>query len=365
MTELNVWVGSCSHVHTDLERGNRESYAAAIRQSEGHGPLGAPAFDWDIMLHLGDLSGSQTPPDDAEAEEVFRQWSAMRDHRREQIYNVLGNHDASGPDEPTQWWFKQWIDPTGEHPAHSGVDNDERPFPVTGTWERYSFQAGNVLFLMMGDRNDGGPPSGRAYSETGGGYPAGKVTRETFEWWREMVETNQDKSIVTCHHHMLKDTTIASGEWEGITGDYHGYMEDGAPEGSGYLYFVGAEPDANAFESYLADNPGAIDLWLGGHTHAAPGEIYGGKTHVERRWGVMFVNVSAMTKYHAGSVPMSRRLTFTSEGRYRMTAELECYLHTDDVAPIGWYEDSFHRLPLRLPYDPESRLTPAAPTRIG
>jgi len=203
---------------------------------------------------------------------------------------------------------------------------------------------------MMGDRNDGGPPAGRGYDEDAGGYPAGKVTRETFEWWREMVESNRDRIIVTCHYHVLKDTTIASGEWEGIMGNYHGYMEDGAPEGAGYLYFVGDEPDATAFESYLADNPGAIDVGLGGHTHAAPGETYGGKTHVERKRDVTFVNVSVLTRYHAGSVPMSRRLTFTPEGRCRSMARLECYLHTDDVAPVGWHGDSMRWIPLRHPF---------------
>lgn len=33
----------------------------------------------------------------------------------------------------------------------------------------------------MGDRNNGGPPADRVYREEGRGYPAGKVTRETFE----------------------------------------------------------------------------------------------------------------------------------------------------------------------------------------
>jgi len=347
--EFTVWAGCCSHIHSDLEQTSRESLAEAIRQSEGRSG-DAPSFDWDVMLHLGDFSGSQLPPDEDEGEELIRQLSAMQHHRREQLYTLLGNHDASGPDEPTQWWFKKWIDPTGDNTAHSGVDPDERPFEITGTWERYSFQAGNVLFLMMGDRNDGGPPSGRDVDEKAGGYPAGKVTADTFEWWRRKVEANQDKIIVTCHHHMLRDTTIGSGRWEGILGDFHGYMEDGAPEGAGYLYFVGDEHDANRFESYLADNPGAIDVWLGGHTHAAPGEVFAGKSHVERKWGVNFVNVAALTKHHAGTVPMSRVLTFSSEGRHRSVAKMRCYLHTDDSGPIGWRNRGSHMLPLSQPF---------------
>ena len=345
MDELAVWAGACSHVHTDLDHG-RESFAEAIRQSEGYGPGEAPAFDWDVMLHLGDLSGTQAPPDEHAGLEVQRQWESLREHRREQIYNVVGNHDGTGPDEPTQWWFREMIDPTGDHPETSGVDADRRPYPVHGTWERYWFEVGNVRFLMMGDRNDGGPPIGRARPEDGhGGYPAGAVTEETFEWWKDQVEANQDKILVTAHHHMLKETTIGSGAWEGIMGTYHGYFEDGAPEGSGYLYFVGDEPDANAFEEYLADNPGSIDLWLGGHTHARPGTTFGGKTHVERKWDVTFVNVAPMTRHHvSGSIPLTRLFTFADGEKL---AEAACYLHTDDLAPIGWYDEERRRIPLR------------------
>jgi len=47
-----------------------------------------------------------------------------------------------------------WIDPTGEHTAFSGVDAGRRPYPIEGTWERYSFRVGNMLFLMMSDINE-------------------------------------------------------------------------------------------------------------------------------------------------------------------------------------------------------------------
>ena len=53
------------------------------------------------------------------------------------------------------------MDPTGENSEYSGVHADRRPYPVEGTWERYSFEVGNILFLVMGDRNDGGPPGGK------------------------------------------------------------------------------------------------------------------------------------------------------------------------------------------------------------
>jgi len=347
MVSFVVWATADAHVGTDIGYGRR-SLAEAILQSELCGDEGGPAFDWDIMLHLGDLSGAQTSPDDEEGEEVVRQFAASTKHPREDFYNLLGNHDASGPTEPTQWWFKKWVDPTGENTAHSGVHPERRPYPVTGTWERYSFQAGNVLFLMMGDRNDGGPPVGRGPR---GGYPAGAVTLETFEWWVEMVESNQDKIIVSAHHHMLKETTVASGEWEGVDNGYHGRFEDGAPIGASFLYFVGGEPDSGRFEGYLDEHPGAIDLWLGGHTHTNPDDTRGGRSHIETKWGVTFMNVSPLARYHAAThgIPMSRVLTF-AEGSDSLN--VRCYLHTSQYAAQGWYPSVERNVRLRMDFAP-------------
>jgi hypothetical protein len=210
--QFRVWVLGCSHVGTDLRVGNRESLAEAIRQSEAGGNDGGPAFDWDIALNLGDLSGSQTSPSDEEGREVVRQYGAASRHRREQFYDIAGNHDASGPGEETMAWFQRWIDPEGKQTQTSGVDAAKRLHPIEGTWERYRFRVGNLLFLMMSDRNDGGPPAGRAGR---GGYPSGAVTSETFAWWKSQVEQNRDCIIISAHHHMLKETTVASGPWEG------------------------------------------------------------------------------------------------------------------------------------------------------
>ena len=277
---------------------------------------------------------------------MVEQFTSGNKHRIEQIYSLIGNHDASGPGEETQWWYRKWIDPEGLHPEFSQVRRERRPYPIDGNWERYSFRAGNVLFLMMSDRNDGGPPKGRSEF---GGWPAGAITRETFEWWKRMVEANQDRIIVTCAHHVLRDTTVASGRGEGIAAGYHGKYGDA--EGASYLYWVGDETDSTAFQDYLAQHPGAIDLWLAGHTHTHPDDCFGGKSHVETRWGVTFANVAAMTRHHGHKTrplfPMSRLLTFT-EGSAE--ARMQCYLHTNDHAAQGWYAPAERRIPLRLPY---------------
>lgn len=351
---LRIWAASDPHVGTDLRSHGRETLADSIRDSEQGGKQGGPPFDWDLGLMLGDFSGSQTTPDDAEGAEVVRQFGALKKHRREDIYEVVGNHDASGPDEPTQWWFKKWIDPTGENTAHSGVDPKRRPYPITGTWERYTFRVGNLVFLMMGDRNDGGPPVGRGKR---GGYPSGAVTGETFAWWKEQVAAHQGSIIVSAHHHMLKETTVASGPWEGYVKDaagkwkahYHGYFPDGGPEGASYLYWVDGKPDAQAFEGYLAQHPGAIDLWLGGHTHANPEDRKGGRSHIEKKWGTHFMNCSALSRHHGGvtGIALSRLITLT-EGSDEVL--IQCYLHTSDFAPQGWYKPAERRIRLGRPF---------------
>lgn len=356
--QFHVWATSCAHVPADIRRG-RESMAKPILQSEGL-IKDAPAFLWDIMVDVGDLSAHQYPPGDKDGRELIRQYQKMTKHRREQIYNLPGNHDAPYYDHGPGSWIRKWGDPMGKNTKFSGVDPKRRPFPVEGTWERYKFQAGNVIFLMLSDRNDVPEPVGRGHSRDRrrGGYPAGAVTRATFNWWKQQVLANQDKIIVTMHHHVLRDTTIASGKGEGNP-RYHG--ASGGAAGSSYLYYLieNEDPDnfkyledAHVFEDFLDEfhrkhGRGAIDLWIGGHTHVrGPKDDWGGKTISERRWGVGFLQVAALTKSHGGSFPLSRILTF-ADNSDAMTARV--YLHEDwyEDNPIGFYEPADIEWPLR------------------
>jgi len=346
---FRVWVFADAHVGTDAAHG-RESLAEAIRQSES-----AAGFDWDIALDLGDVSGSQGTPKDPEGEELVRQFGALTRHHREQIYDLSGNHDRSGLDEAPAWWWRKWVDPTGEHPTTSRVDRAKRPYPIEGTWERYSFRVGNLLFLMMSDINE---PSQKVGRGPLGGNPGGVVSGETFNWWKQMVADNPKAIVISAHHYVLKDTTVASGEWEGMkkTPDgrweiaYHGYYPQGTPEGASYLYWVDGKRDSGAFEGVLAARPSSVDLWLGAHTHTTPDDTAGRKSHIESRWGTTFVNVSGLTRYHGpaeNQVPRSWLLTFT-EGSDEVLAQ--CYLHSSDYAPQGWYESVRQTLKLSKPF---------------
>ena len=354
--EFRLWVWGDAHVGTDLTRG-RESLADAIRQSEGGDAAGAPPFDWDVAIDIGDMSGGQTVPQNDEGEEAIRQFGALQKHRREDIYNVCGNHDRNGLREAPGWWWQKWVDPMGEHPETSGVHAERRPYPVAGTWERYQFQVGNLTFLMMSDINEPSQTIGRGDLDGKvGGNPSGVVSGETFAWWQEQVAANADGLVVSAHHYMLKDTTVASGEWEGMRRDddgnwrshYHGHKPEGTPRGASYLYFVDSVPDAQAFEGYLADHPGSIALWLGGHTHTHPDDTYGDKSHIETRWGTHFVNCACLSRYHGfTNVPKSRLFTFT-EGSDQL--RVQCYMHTAEFLPIGWYPPAERTLTLPRPF---------------
>jgi hypothetical protein len=353
--QFRLWAIGDPHVGTDIRR-KRESLADAIRHSEQGGKDGVPPFEWDIAINVGDFSGDQEPPKDDEGRELVRQFGALTKHRREDFYDIAGNHDASGQGMPTMEWFRKWVDPLGENTAHSGVDSKRRRYPVTGTWANYEFRVGNALFLMMSDRNDLPQPAGRGAR---GGYPAGAVTKETFDWWRERVEANRESIIISAHHHMLRETTVGSGDNEGVEkmpdgtfkGRYHGHQKDGggAIEGASYLYFLDDKPKAMAFEKYLEAHPGAIDLWFGGHTHTNPDDDFNGRTHIERKWDANFINCCALTRFHGSerSRPMSRLLTFT-EGSAEV--RVQCYLHTNTHAPQGWYAKAERVIKLGKPF---------------
>ena len=189
--------------------------ADALPASEQGGDGGGPPFHWDIAIDIGDMSGGQDLPDDEEGE-VVRRFRSGKTSAREDVCNIaaitiaavcLSRRPGGGRNGLIRWG------PTRR--AFPALTPAAVPIRTTGTWERYSFTVGNVLFLLMSDINEPSQTVGRG---TLGGNPAGVVTGETFAWWREQVETHPDHIIVSAHHYMLKNTTVASGDWEGKAG---------------------------------------------------------------------------------------------------------------------------------------------------
>ena len=335
--KFKVWAAGCSHVNADKMHG-RESLAEAISQSEKD-------FDWDIGLNIGDFSSAIGLPSDKEGREIVRQFKALKKHNREDIYTICGNHDRNSPFEPEGMWFRKWIDPMGENMITSNVDKTKYKFPLYGNFERYYFDVGNIRFLMMSDVNEKSQLIGRGEL---GGNPGGVVTQETFDWWVNQVQENYcQKIIISVHHYMLKDTTVASGDWEGMKKDndgnwitnYHGFFSKGTPKAASYLYWVGGKTGEGQFENWLKNNPGKVDIWIGGHTHTNPDDTKGGKSHIEKKYGeTTFINVAALTRWHVKhhATPLSRILTFEESSE---KLSVECFMHSDDYREKGFYDE--------------------------
>ena len=340
--QFDLWVTGCAHMLSDFERG-RLGIKEAVAQSSGMG--GAEEFDWDIMLNLGDFVAFPYEPDNFQGELAARQLEInySRKHLREHIYCLMGNHDAWTVDSIPEknYWFRKWIDPLGEHPETSGVANERRPFVVEGNYERYAFQAGNVLFLMLSDNNDGEYPIGRSNKKAG--CPAGAITEETFEWWKSMVMSNQDKIIITAHHQLPRETTIATAPYEGTKYKYHGQCSPDDVKGSSYLYFIGDDPNSDQLTDFLEANPGCIDLWLGAHTHISPLDTLNGRTFCEQKYGVTFVNCAQL--FFSPTGPASSRKFEFKNGDDQLL--LRTYIHKSDSLKTGFLSLLDKKIPLR------------------
>ena len=144
---------------------------------------------------------------------------------------------------------------------------------------------------------------------------------------------------MTVHHYVLKDTTVASGEWEGVGHNTPGSgsstttaLSRGHAERCVVPLLGRGQADSGAFERELGAEPGRVQLWLAGHTHTHPDDNPGGKSHVERRWGTWFIERGVAQPAHMPitTLPISRLLTFTP-GSNRV--RVQCYLHTSSTAP--------------------------------
>lgn len=255
--QTRIWASGCPHVGSDWSfppswgEANRESLAEPLRQS---GDVDGLGFAWDAFLLLGDLTGyyhprppgavktDPFPPDDEGAffQQQLQAVSAAGKSRGD-VFTLIGNHDAAEQEGPgglghqmePDWWFHHWIDPlnTGNntHPDYRAATNRRFEIRPGGTFARYSFDVGNIRFLMIGDSNTGDRNLGgrgetevtidgeqRITSARVNGHPAGKISEEAFRWLQsELNATPESMVVIVAHHHMLQNTTSGSGVFEG------------------------------------------------------------------------------------------------------------------------------------------------------
>lgn len=345
---LTIWATGCWHVGQDDDNGRKCVEEAISDQRENF-----PHFD--VWLGLGDFFKSGPivggSINDAEGQEIVDQIATL-DRDVEWLYPLAGNHDSDPSDISGNGYtgFEKWIDPLCENTASSGRSASRQPYPLASgaTTERYKFEIGNALFLMMSDVNYGSNPHGRGTSETEG-WPAGKVNQATYDWWESEVDASpSDQIVITCAHHMLRLTTVATGDSEGVNRSPPHHGNYGYPTGASYLSYVGSTEGATDFQDHLTANNKATDIWLGAHTHADPDDSYNGRTMIETAYGgTVFCNCSSLSKYKVPdhAIAMSRLLFINGD---QLT--IRCFLHTNDHAPRGWYGAADRTFTLDTPF---------------
>lgn len=334
MTDFKIWVFGCSHIGNDIRFG-RHTLKKACRDAEEYG--------FDIAVNLGDVCGKQGLPEVSEGQLwVSELESGLKNHLPSDIYSVCGNHDRTdGAGLASGDWFRQWVDPMGENPAISGVRSEMRRARLIpeGDWYAYKIVRGNVVMLFLSDVNRPMTPKRGEL----GGDPAGVVTSAQYQWWKDQCALHRGNGVViTFSHYLPKNTTAATGEYEGgyIDGNgnyqplYHGPGYSGGQHSS-YLAYVDEVP-GRPFIEHLEQHPGDCALWFGAHNHVRSGKEVGGKGHVETLHGCTFIQTGHLTKYHHSraneSTPKSRFLTL-EEGSD--TVRMDAYFHTNDVIPKG------------------------------
>ena len=218
-----VWMLSDIHPKSTLERTVFEAAVADVKQNIG-------SVDMGIMA--GDLLKSRSNDDDFNWFIETRNKANVTDW-----YQIAGNHDVrSGP-----IFYKY--------------------FPQA---QYYAVTYGNLLFLFLSDQS----PAART-----------DITDEAFLWWKDMVESNRGKIIITVSHGQLKKS--------GLTGSI-------VP--SRVIH------NSKRFEKVLQQEK--VALWVSGHSHL-PHVISGPGTANKDLGGTYFVNVASI----------SNDLFFDSESR--------------------------------------------------
>lgn len=154
------------------------------------------------------------------------------------IYEIAGNHDA--------------------RKIETYLQNTKKPL-------HYAVKYGNLLMIFLSDET--------ADSAT-------TVPDGVFLWWKNLVEKNQDKIILTVSHSQLG--------------------------GSGFFYNIISYRNVSGSERFISVlKKNRVDFWLFGHTHVPT--ILGGKNKkVSSLNGTAFINISAIREDYAVSYSESR-----------------------------------------------------------
>ncbi len=169
------------------------------------------------------------------------------------LYEIAGNHDARN--------IESYLKATNK-PLH------------------YALQYGNLLIILMSDEKDS---SGSDISDG------------AFLWWKNLVETNRDKNIITMTHSHLG--------------------------GSGFIYNIISYRNVQGSERFTEVlKRERVELWLCGHTHI-PSFFGLSKRQISSLNDTVFMNIASIREDFVFSDAESRFITL-KKGSDEMTVQI-------------------------------------------
>ena len=362
-TNIKLW--ALSDVHQGVNVGNLVQAVTDFND-----------FDYDVALNIGDDMGPDNGnSDDTGFEPFIDEFAGLSNgHTINDIYHIMGNSDATVKSAPEgkDFFFKKWCDPFGINTASSGVT--QRPYPITGTYDAYSFEIGNMIIIMISDSNWDDPPAGengQDREDPDGRRAGGALTAEQWNFLKDTVAANQNKIIIVCTHQAIKDTTIGSGWGEFIDGHHVGRVpsrsESRDPDTEqyqfqkGYIGFIennqgsintstGDSTITDEIKTWLQSNGQFIDLWITGHYHTHIGETYAGRTRYEQVYNTNFLNIASVNHtlgwfdYPSGGTSPQNAQNVQSKSNLISidgnNLNVKTYIHDDPTTaaiPAGFY----------------------------
>ena len=214
-------------------RGHEEAFEIAITDINDNVP------NVDLAIVAGDIVNQSD-------EETFDWYVRTRDNSYiQEWYEIIGNHDLKT--DMGQLFREKLREETN-----------------------YSVLKGNILFIFMSDSQRG---------------KATEISKEIFNWWKDLVVNNQDKIIVVTTHAPLEDSGIPFSSFRD-------------------RQVIDSERFTQVLKKYR------VDLWLSGHLHLPHG-MMNNIVEKDKYEGTIFVHISSIRPEIMGlKESESRLLTF-------------------------------------------------------
>ena len=186
MSKIYIWICGCAHT-----------------AASGEGPAGIypirtalPDLEYDphAVFYLGDFGAQQ-----GFWTENIEYCEYDIEQIRDKLYIIPGNHDAG---DESMVYYRRLADPIIEHP--------NKPYAITGDWEKFEITIGNAHFLFIADRNDVVPNAGMGGITPTGAYPAGAVAGATKTWVETQAASYANLPVFVLSHQALQDTVIGT-----------------------------------------------------------------------------------------------------------------------------------------------------------